>query len=109
MHGFGKPRRLLKKSDYDRVFEQATRLSSPHFIVLYRDNTVGHARLGLALSKKAVAKAHDRNRIKRCLRESFRLQSLRAVDLVVLAKPRVGEADKSLLRNGLVRVWKALC
>ncbi len=44
-----------------------------------------HARLGLIVGKKAVARASARNRIKRVIRERFRTAGDRipAVDLVV--------------------------
>ena len=109
MHCFDKTRRLLKKSDYDQVFTQAKKLVTTEFIVLYRDNTEGHARLGLALSKKIIAKAHDRNRVKRLLRETFRTRQLPAVDIVVLARHGVAKVKNSLMIANLSNVWDKLC
>ena len=109
MNGFSQSRRLLKKSDYDGVFQDAKKLASPHFIFLYRTNTLGHARLGLALSKKNIAKAHDRSRMKRLLRETFRVaHHLAAVDIVVLAKPGVAKVENASLIDGLQRIWSKL-
>lgn len=109
MYRFEKNRRLLKKSEYDCVFSQANKIVTSDFIVLYRNNTIGHARLGLALSKKKIAKAHDRNRVKRTLRESFRIQSLPAVDIIVLARHGVAKEQSSHIAAKLSKVWGKLC
>ena len=106
---FDKTRRLLKKSDYDGVFNQAKKIVTPYFIVLYCDNEVGHARLGLALSKKTIAKAHDRNRVKRLLRETFRTRSLPAVDVVILARSGVANVENPMIVNKLDTLWDKLC
>jgi ribonuclease P protein component len=106
---FDKTRRLLKKSEYDDVFSQATKIVTPDFIVLYRDNVVGHARLGLALSKKAIAKAHDRNRVKRLLRETFRTRFLPAIDIVILARRGVANVENPKIVSKLGTLWDKLC
>lgn len=109
MNEFSRTRRLLKKNEFDQVFQNANKVVSPHFIFLYRDNTLGFARLGLALSKKMIAKAHDRTRIKRLLRETFRVsQDLPAVDVVVLARPKVGQVENPVLFAGLQKSWLRL-
>jgi ribonuclease P protein component len=109
VHCFDKTQRLLKKSDYDYVFNQATKLVTSHFIILYRENDVGHARLGLALSKRVIAKAHDRNRIKRLVRESFRTRCLPAVDIVILAKNGIAKVQNSVIIAKLSQAWDKLC
>ena len=106
---FDKTRRLLKKADYSDVFNKAKKLVTSDFIVLYRENTVGYARLGLALSKKAIAKAHDRNRLKRLLRETFRTRNLPHVDIVVLARNGVGKAQNKAIITKLGKTWDKLC
>ncbi|PJD94103.1 MAG: ribonuclease P protein component [Legionella sp.] len=109
MNEFSQSRRLLKKTDYDHVFHQAKKMVSPHFIFLYRDNAIDHARLGLALSKKVIAKAHDRSRIKRLIRETFRVtHRLPAMDVIVLARSGVAKAQNSELIEGLQRIWSTL-
>lgn len=108
MYCFDKTRRLLKKSDYDHVFAQAKKIVTPEFIVLHRANTLGYARLGLALSKKALAKAHDRNRIKRLLRETFRTKELPAFDLIFLARQGLALQDSKTLSAKLGMIWNKL-
>lgn len=108
MFAFKKTQRLLKKSDYDHVFAQAKKIVTTDFVLICRENSLGHARLGLALSKKMIAKAHDRNRIKRLLRECFRQTQLPAVDVVFLARAGVGAQTNSGINARLSKTWEKL-
>ncbi len=56
-----------------------------------RCNELGHARLGLAISRKVAPRAYQRNRIKRLVREGFRRRvlDLPAVDFVFMARSGV--------------------
>ena len=108
MFAFTKTQRLLKKTDYDHVFEQAKKIVTTEFIILYRENNLGYARLGLALSKKMIAKAHDRNRIKRLLREGFRQTSLPAVDMIFLARQGLAMQTNSGINTKLDKTWEKL-
>lgn len=108
MNCFGKTRRLLKKSDYDHVFDKAKKLVTSEFIILYRKNTLGYARLGLALSKKMIPKAHDRNRLKRLLRETFRTAQLPAIDVICLARNGVARVENKTIIAKLGTTWDKL-
>jgi ribonuclease P protein component len=50
----------------------------------------GVARLGLLISRRHAARAVVRNRIKRCIREAFRLEQERLGPIDVLVRPPYG-------------------
>lgn len=105
---FTKSQRLLHKRDYDFVFAKAERLSNANVILLYRPNLGEHPRLGLAIAKKVVAKACDRNRLKRLIRESFRQAALPAIDIIMLAKKGVHTVDNRVILDNLRLLWGKL-
>lgn len=80
------------------------------WLILYRLNDLDTARLGIAVSKKNVRKAVQRNRIKRIIRETFRKnrESLGAIDIVVLARRGVSEKSNRLLNAGINAQWQKL-
>ncbi|MGQ3890836.1 ribonuclease P protein component [Legionella sp. CNM-4043-24] len=108
MFCFTKAQRLLKKSEYDYVFAKANKVLTPEFIILHRDNSLGYARLGLALSKKMVARSNQRNRLKRLIRESFRTHSLPAMDFIFLARQGAAKVENKLIIANLSKIWARL-
>ncbi len=74
--------RLLKRADFLRVYEQGKRFEGRFMTVFILPTERETHRVGVTATKKAIGKAHDRNRAKRLLRESFRLSrtELEAVD-----------------------------
>lgn len=71
--GFPKAVRILKKSDFNKTFEFGKKGVSNALVVFARPNGLTFSRLGLAVSKKN-GNAVKRNRIRRMIREAFRLQ-----------------------------------
>lgn len=69
---FAKDERLLKPTDFARVRKLGKRSSTKRFVLYISPNDLDRRRLGLSVSAK-VGGAVLRNRIKRLLREFFRL------------------------------------
>jgi ribonuclease P protein component len=106
-HGFPRQSRLLNQAHFDRVYAQRQRVADSFFTVNYAPNPGGTARLGLSVGAKTAGNAVSRNRIKRQVRDSFRLHAatLPAVDLVVGARPAVRTAHNARLRESLTDLW----
>lgn len=100
---FPRELRLLTPSQFTFVFQQPQRAGTPQITILGRLNSLGHPRIGLTVAKKNVRRAHERNRIKRLTRESFRLRQheLPAMDFVVVAKKGVADLDNRALSEAL--------
>lgn len=107
---FPRSLRLLKKPQYDYVFQSAKKIGMHSATFLYRINHLDHPRLGLIVSKKTAKRANARNRFKRASRESFRLiqHDLPNVDIVILSRGRISELENQVLFLELNEAWKRL-
>ena len=99
-NAFRKSQRLLTPGDYRHVFQGARKRTFGGLVSYTRPNTLGYPRLGIAISRKCSPRAVVRNRIKRIIREAFRVraQSLGAVDIVFLGQSGVTRHDAAGLR-----------
>lgn len=109
-YAFSRELRLLTPGNFQNVFQQPLRAGSPQLTILARPNELGHPRLGLAVPKKHLKLAVDRNRIKRVIRDEFRLKQhqLPALDFVVVAKGGIGKLDNKELNKLTNKLWKKL-
>jgi len=110
---FSRQSRLLKPAQFKLVFQQPIRSSDRYFRVLARANEIQHNRLGMAVSKKACAKAVGRNRIKRVVRESFRNRMLgqamdNSLDIVILPTALAAGQNNNKLNESLSTHWQTL-
>ena len=101
-------RRLRRKRDFDATYAHGWRLGDGFFSVTVKSNTFSAPRLGLAVAVRVAGGGVARNRIRRLIRESFRLHQLEipAVDLVVSARPRTKGAPGNVLHASLEALWK---
>jgi ribonuclease P protein component len=106
---FRASQRLKNAAEFARVFSEPHRSTDIYFVVLARRNEGTAPRLGLAISRRAARRAHDRNRIKRLVRETFRRSAdLPPWDFVVMAKPTARATASDVLTDSLRRHFKRL-
>ena len=102
--------RLRRKRDFDAAYARGRRVGDGFFAVTASNNDTGAARLGMAVAVRTAGGAVERNRIRRIIRESFRLHQheLPAVDLVVSARPSARAAAARALQLSLAGLWKRI-
>ena len=107
---FTPAQRLRQKTEFDRVYKDARRFTDNFFAVFARHNGGPHPRLGLSIAARLVGNSVRRNRVKRLVRQSFRLHQheLPAVDIVVNARNGVREADNAAIARSLEKHWQAV-
>ena len=112
MSGFSFPKtaRLNHPREFKQVFASGRRQSDACFTLISTHNEKDTARLGLVVARKTLRRAVDRSRIKRLVRESFRLHrgQLPARDIVVMPRQSVGAKPGKMLRDSLSHHWKQM-
>ncbi len=81
--------RLRDPADYQRAYKLRRSASDQRLIVYAVENGRAYARLGISVGRKRVRQATARNRLKRLIREAFRLSKSAlpaGVDLVVVPR-----------------------
>jgi len=92
---FSKNQRLLKRREFVNLNRSGRRFHSPHFVIILKENRLGVTRLGVTVTKR-IGCAAKRNRIKRLVREYFRLHKARfpqGYDVVIAAKKDANKLD----------------
>lgn len=69
---FEKKFRLLSASDFEELKVGSSSYKKASLIVYYKKNSFNLSRIGLSVPKK-IGKSHDRNRLKRLIREFYRV------------------------------------
>jgi len=107
---FPKSSRLLRKADFNRVYESGSRVPSQWFSLVFaaRPDGPGGPRVGFSIPR-AVGNAVVRNRIRRRMREAIRLElpGFQApVDMVFHPRRNVLTAGFPALREEVRKVFR---
>ena len=101
---------LKKNSDFRRLYAKGKQVVTPYLVVYCRRNRLGENRLGYTVSLK-LGHAVVRNRVRRRLREIYRLNSpalKQGWDIVVVARQRCVGADYHKMDAAFLRACREL-
>jgi ribonuclease P protein component len=99
-HSLPKEARLRKRAEFLRVYEHGKRIDGRFITVFVMPGEGNMHRVGITATKRGIGKAHDRNRAKRLLRETFRL-SKGELNEIPVKLDWVLNAKRSILKTKL--------
>jgi ribonuclease P protein component len=104
------PQKLHTAAEFERARRGRDRLTDDFFVVQCVKNEKREARLGMAVGARAAGNAVNRNRLRRLIRESFRMhrQEMPAVDVLVTARAAAAKAANRAVFESLARHWAAI-
>lgn len=91
---FPKSSRLLRSSDFRLLHPRKLRVQGLQIIY----SAEGRGRVGISISRKIVRRAHARNRIRRLIKEAFRLEhsQLKSTDIHFIGAVGLSEMERDL-------------
>ncbi len=107
---FTKADRILKHLDFVRISKKGKRLQDTYFTAVYSTGRLERTRLGITVTKK-VGNAAVRNRIKRIIRECFRLEKQKIKgcwDINIIAKKAAEAAGTDQMFSSLQGIFKKI-
>jgi len=99
---------LRKGREFDKVYKQGKRCRGNGFSLIFIPNELGYNRVGISIHRKLKG-AVKRNRIKRIIRESFRLERLlypKCADIVFAVRPDFSMTSPALISSSVALLTK---
>lgn len=101
---------LRTGAQFQGIYRQGRRFGNELLTAAVSANPTGTPRLGLSIAARTVGNAVARNRLRRVIRESFRLHQLElpAVDIVIGARNAARAAAADAVRASLSKLWQQI-
>jgi len=107
---FKKKDKILKKREFLQLKRCGKKIQDRNFIVIYSDGRFEKNRIGITVSKK-IGNAVKRNKIKRLIRENFRMNRDKIaefMDINVIAKKKAGEISADMVFKSLDGIFNQI-
>jgi ribonuclease P protein component len=110
-YAFDKEARLTRAADFRQVFKLAKKFKAEGINLFAYHGKLDTSRLGISVPKKYVRRAVDRNKIKRIIRENFRLRNKELplrLDMVFVVYTAILKQKNHEIRRQLDILWEKL-
>jgi len=100
---------LKKPSEFSKVYKRGKSYADKNIVIYYMPNQLGMTRVGFSISKK-VGNAVVRNRVRRFIKESLRVNftNIGNCDLVFVARVRSSQVDYHEITRSLKYIFKKI-
>ncbi len=109
-YSFNRSEKILKRAEFIRLSRAGQKIQNEYFIALFEAGRTDKTRLGITVTKK-VGGAAIRNRIKRLVREYFRLNknSINGNwDINIIAKKKAASISSNHMFSSLRNIFNHL-
>lgn len=111
-NGFGYHEKIREKKDFDNLFATGKKSVSNLFVIYACQNNLEFNRLAISI-KRHISKAVDRNRMRRIIREIFRLNKKNIFekqknDILIISRKNFSEYNYSQIKEELLLTCQKL-
>ncbi len=102
--------RIRKNQEFKRVYNKGKSVVNRYLVMYYMKNNLPYNRIGFSVSKK-VGKSVVRNRVRRLMKETYRLRKIdinNGYDLVFVARVRMNQADYRTVEKSMFHLLKKI-
>lgn len=102
--------KLRKNQEFRRVYSRGKSIVNRYLVMYYAKNNLPYNRVGFSVSKK-VGKSVVRNRVRRLMKEAFRLRSIplkSGYDIVFVSRVRMNKADFKTVEKSMFHLLKKI-
>ncbi|RBP36693.1 ribonuclease P protein component [Garciella nitratireducens] len=99
---------LKKNQEFKKIYREGKSYVNGLLVIYYLPNQKNYNKLGLSVSKK-VGNSVIRNRVKRRIRESYRLNEekiKKGYDMVIISRVKANQADFQSIEKALIHLLK---
>jgi len=109
LYSFRQFERLKKKKEFKRVYKEGKAVRGRNFKLIFLPNKCNFNKIGLTVPAKKIRLSSYRNRVKRLLREVYRLNKphmKQGFDMVIIADKGASELDYKSACHEMVALYK---
>lgn len=102
--------RVRKNKEFKIIYSKGKSVVNRYLVMYYCKNSLPYNRVGFSISKK-VGKSVIRNRVKRLMKEAFRLRTIdlqSGYDIVFVARVRMNQADFETVKKSMFPLLKKI-